>query len=155
MTHYIDIDKKELYGRAANETAQNLRALRTQTAAAQRAEIDALFEDLVLTEDDYAALDEQMEVIVPNIYQEIRGYSPEYAINEEAIAFAVEAQDCNAGDRLHRLLSRTCEHLLLSWWYSLRNAQLAAQYTTSAVSAMSAVKSIVIPTFGTRRLRMF
>ena len=81
--------------------------------------------------------------------------APEYFISEEGFGFAVEAQDCNAGERLAPLFEKVVQYMLLAWWYNIRMPQLALQYSASATETMSAIRSIIIPTFGTRKLRMF
>ena len=125
------------------------------SAAQQGADVDALYQDMVVTADEHPSLLEQLEVVVSHIYQDIRGYSPEYFISEEGFGFAIEAQDCNAGERLAPLFEKVVQYMLLAWWYNIRMPQLAQQYSASASETMSAIRSIVIPVFGTRTLRYF
>ena len=154
MIHFIEIPNKDIFEAVERETSQNFRALRA-SATQQGGDIDTSFEDMVVTADDYPALLEQMKVVVPAVYQDIRGYCPEYFVEDNGFGYAVEAADCNSGVRLTPLFEKIAQYMLLSWWYNLRIPQLAQQYSASAADTMSAIRSIVIPTFGTRKLRMF
>lgn len=154
MIHNIGIQNADVFKAVERETSQNFRALRA-SATPQGDAIDATFEDMVVTEDDYSALLEQMEVVIPSIYQDIRAYSPEYFVSDDAFGYAIEAEDCNSGQRLTPLFEKVAQYMLLSWWYKLRAPQLAEQYAVSASDIMSAIRSIVIPKFGTRKLRYF
>lgn len=154
MIHFVEIPNNEVFGAVERETSQNFRAFRA-AATQQGGSIDTSFEDMVVTADDFPALLEQLKVIVPAVYQDIRGYAPEYFVSDEGFGYAVEAKDCNAGERLAPLFEKVAQYMLLAWWYNLRAPQLAQQYSASAAETMSAIRSIVIPTFGSRKLRMF
>ena len=154
MIHHLEYQTIDVFEAIERESSQNFRAFRV-SAAQQGADVDALYQDMVITTDEYPSLLEQLEVVVSQIYQDIRGYSPEYFVWEENFGFAVEAQDCNAGERLAPLFEKVVQYMLLAWWYNIRMPQLAQQYSASASETMSAIRSIVIPTFGTRKLRMF
>lgn len=154
MIHYIEIFNTDMFEAVERETAQNFRALRA-AATQQGGSVDISFEDMVITADDRPALLEQLKTIVSAIYQDIRGYAPEYFSSDEGFGFAVEAKDCNAGERLAPLFEKMTEYMILTWWYNLRTPQLAQQYSASAADTMSAIRSIVIPTFGSRKLRYF
>ena len=155
MIHFIEILNEDVFGAVERETSQNFRALRASAAQQGATGVDTIYEDMVVTADDHASLLEQLKVVVPNIYQDIRGYTPEYFVSEQGFGYAVEAKDCNAAERLAPLFEKVAQYMLLAWWYSLRAPQLAQQYSVSAAETMSAIRSIVIPTFGTRKLRMF
>lgn len=154
MIHFVEILNNEVFGAVERETSQNFRAFRA-AATQQEGSIDASFEDMVVTADDFPALLEQLKVIVPAVYQDIRGYAPEYFVSDEGFGYAVEAKDCNAGERLIPLFEKVAQYMLLAWWYNLRSPQLAQQYSVSAADTMSVIRSIIIPTFGSRKLRMF
>lgn len=154
MIHHLEYQIIDVFNAIERESSQNFRAFRV-SAAQQGADVDALYQDMVVTADEYPSLLEQLEVVVSHIYQDIRGYAPEYFISEEGFGFAVEAQDCNAGERLAPLFEKVVQYMLLAWWYNIRMPQLAQQYSASATETMSAIRSIIIPTFGTRKLRMF
>lgn len=151
MIHHIKLQDKEVFEAVCRETSQNFRAFRAQQGAAT----DALYEDMVATEDDYAALTSRLGILIPSIYQDIRGYSPEYFVSSDAFGFAIDVKDCNAGERLVPMFSSVVVDMLLAWWYGVRMPQLAQKYTASAAETMSAIRTIVIPTFGTRKLRFF
>lgn len=152
MIHFVEILNNEVFGAVERETAQNFRAFRA-SATQQGGSIDTSFEDMVVTADDFPALLEQLKVIVPAVYQDIRGYAPEYFFSDKGFGYAVEAKDCNASERLAPLFEKVAQYMLLSWWYNLRVPQLTQQYSVSAADTVSAIRSIVIPTFGTRKLR--
>ena len=154
MIHFIEILNKDVFEAVERETSQNFRALRA-SATQQGGSIDTSFEDMVVTVDDYPALLEQLKVIVTAVYQDIRGYASEYFLSDEGFGYAVEVKDCNAGERLTPLFEKIAQYMLLAWWYNIRIPQLAQQYSASAADTMSAIRSIVIPTFGTRKLRYF
>ena len=154
MIHFIEILNNDVFEAVERETSQNFRALRA-AATQQGGSVDTSFEDMVVTTDDYPALSEQLKVVIPAMYQDIRGYTPEYFVEDNGFGYAVEASDCNAGSRLTPLFEKIVQYMLLAWWYNLRAPQLAQQYSVSAADTMSAIRSIVIPTFGTRKLRMF
>lgn len=154
MTHFIEILNSDIFGAVERESSQIFRALRA-SATQQNGSVDNSFEDMVVTADDYPALLEQLKIVVPTVYQDIRGYTPEYFISDEGFGFAVEAKDCNSGERLAPLFEQIVKYMLLAWWYNIRMPQLAQQYSVSAAESMLAIRSIIIPTFGTRKLRMF
>ena len=154
MIHFIEIQNNDVFDAVMRETSQNFRAFRA-AATQQGAAMDSLYEDMVVTADDYPALLEQLKTVIPAIYQDIRGYAPEYFLSDESFGYAVEAKDCNAGERLAPLFEKMTEYMILTWWYNIRMPQLAQQYSASATETMSAIRSIVIPTFGSRKLRYF
>ena len=154
MIHSLEYRTEDIFTEIERESSQNFRAFRV-SAAQQGADVDTLYHDMVVTADDHSALYEQLETLVSQIYQDIRGYSPEYYVSKEGFGFAVEAQDCNAGERLKPLVEKVVRSMLLAWWYNIRQPQLAQQYSMSANDVMSAIRSVIIPTFGTRKLRYF
>ena len=134
------------------ETSQNFRATRV-TSAQQGAGIDTLYQDMVMNDADDDSLDLQLDSIIPEIYQDIRGYTDNYTKNETQISFTIKLKDANASDRLTPLFKKTIQDRLLAWWYKIRMPQLSQQYSEQAALSMSAIRSIVIPTFGVRKLR--
>lgn len=134
------------------ETSQNFRATRV-TSAQQGAGIDTLYQDMVMNDADDDSLDLQLDSIIPEIYQDIRGYTESYTKNETQISFTIKLKDENASDRLTPLFKKTIQDRLLAWWYKIRMPQLSQQYLEQAALSMSAIRSIVIPTFGVRKLR--
>lgn len=155
MIHHVEYQNAEVFKAIERESSQNFRALRASAAQQGATGVDALYQDMVLTADDHASLLMQLKEVIPNIYQDIRGYTPEYFVSDKGFGFAVEAKDCNAKERLAPLFEKVVQHMLLAWWYNIRMPQLAQQYSASASETMSAIRSIVIPTFGTRKLRYF
>lgn len=155
MIHFIEILNEDVFGAVERESSQNFRALRASAAQQGATGVDTLYEDMVITADDHASLLEQLKEVIPNVYQDIRGYTPEYFVSELGFGFAVEAKDCNAAERLAPLFEKVVQYMLLAWWYNIRMTQLAQQYSASASETMSAIRSIVIPTFGKRKLRYF
>ncbi|MBR2032998.1 MAG: hypothetical protein IKJ08_07250 [Alistipes sp.] len=108
---------------------------------------------MVINDADEDSLDIQLDVLIPEIYQDIRAYTDSYSVTSSQITFSIKLKDENAGTRLKPLFEKVIQNKLLAWWYKMRNPQLAQQYTESASNTMSAIRSIVIPTFGVRRLR--
>lgn len=155
MIHFIEILNEDVFAAVERESSQNFRALRASAAQQGATNVDALYEDLVITADDHTSLLEQLKVVIPNIYQDIRGYTPEYFVSDKGFGFAVDAKDCNTGERLAPLFEKVAQYMLLAWWYNIRMPQLTQQYSTAASETMSAIRSIVIPKFGKRKLRMF
>ena len=155
MTHFIEIHNEDVFDAVKRESSQNFRAFRASAGQQGASGVDTLYQDMAITEDDYPSLLEQLKVVVPAIYQDIRGYTPEYFVSELGFGFVVEAKDCNAGERLAPLFEKVAQYMLLAWWYNLRMPQLAQQYSASATETMSAIRSIVIPMFGSRKLRFF
>ena len=155
MMHFIEILNEDVFSAVERESSQNFRAFRANLAQQGATGADTLYQDMVITADDDKSLLEQLKVVIPNIYQDIRGYTPEYFVSDKGFGFAVEAKDCNAAERLAPLFEKLAQYMLLAWWYNIRMPQLAQQYSVSASETMSAIRSIVIPTFGKRKLRFF
>lgn len=153
--HFIEILNEDVFSAVERESSQNFRAFRANLAQQGATGADTLYQDMVITADDDKSLLEQLKVVIPNIYQDIRGYTPEYFVSDKGFGFAVEAKDCNAAERLAPLFEKLAQYMLLAWWYNIRMPQLAQQYSVSASETMSAIRSIVIPTFGKRKLRFF
>ena len=117
---------------------------------------DSASDDILLTEDDSDAMKEQLKLLVSELYQSLRGYCPEYAFDEEAdtIAFALEGNiDCNAEPRVKPLIEFFFVHRILAWWYRYRNGEAANNYLLSADDYRKQVLSVIVPRFGTRKLR--
>ena len=142
----------EVIASARNISAQNFKAFRA-TAANKGEDYNVMYEDMVLCDDDAEALTEQIDMIVPNIYQDIRAYTPAYTVDNGEVSFKIELKDANAANRLIPLMKKIVIDKLLAWWYEARVPKLAEQYSTSASNTMAAVRAIVIPTFGVRKLR--
>lgn len=142
----------DIYDVVKKETSHNFRAFRS-VSAQQGAEVNTLYQDMVINDADEDSLDIQLDVLIPEIYQDIRAYTDSYSVTSSQITFSIKLKDENAGTRLKPLFEKVIQNKLLAWWYKMRNPQLAQQYTESASNTMSAIRSIVIPTFGVRRLR--
>ena len=151
-TQTVTLTITEIYDVVKKETSQNFRAFRA-TSEKQGGGIDTLYQDMTINDADDDSLDSQLNVIVPEIYQDIRGYTESYTIDEAQISFTMQLKDANAGTRLKPLFEKVIHDKLLVWWYKMRIPQLAQQYAESAKITMSEIRSIVIPTFGVRRLR--
>lgn len=151
-TQTVTLTVKEIYDVVKKESSQNFRAFRA-TADNQGGGIDTLYQDMTINDADDDSLDTQLNVIVPEIYQDIRGYTDSYTVNGSSISFSMQLKDANASTRLKPLFEKIIQDRLLAWWYKMRMPQLAQQYAESAKITMSDIRSIVIPTFGVRRLR--
>ena len=152
MIHSIEICNTDVYKSVERETSQNFRAIRTSQGS--ESNIDANYADMVVMPEDDCALYEQLQLIIPSIYQEIKGYTTEFFVSDTKYGFTVEAQDENASAILKPLFEKIVAYNLLAWWYNLRMPELAQQYLAMSAEILSAIKSVVIPRFGTRKLRM-
>lgn len=155
----IELSINEILDTAISESGQWFRALRSTASDAESASItDNASDDLLLTEDDKHAMTKHLKVFVSDLYQSIRGYCPEYAFDEEGdvIAFAIEGvEDCNTAPRVTPLMESYFVYSILAWWYRYRNGETANNYLLLADDIRKQVLSVIVPRFGTRKLRMF
>ena len=117
---------------------------------------DSASDDLLLTDDDKVAMKQHLKVFVSELYQSIRGYCPEYAIDEDAdvIAFAIEgAEDCNIVPRIQPLMEFYFVYSILAWWYRYRNGETSNNYLLLADDYRKQVLMAIVPKFSTRKLR--
>ena len=157
MQHIVELSIDKMLNSAIAESGQVLRGLRSMAQSAEGASlIDSASDDLLLTEDDADAVKMHLNAFVSELYDTIRGYCPEYIINDEVIGFAIEgAEDCNTAVRITPLIEFYFVYRILAWWYGYRNGDLANNYLLKADDYRQQVLSAIVPKFSTRKLRMF
>lgn len=155
----VELSIEHILDSAIRESGQWFRGLRSTAENAESAALtDSASDDLLLTDDDKDAMKQHLKVFVSELYQSIRGYCPEYAIDEDAdlIAFAIEgAEDCNIVPRVQPLMEFYFVYSILAWWYRYRNGDTANNYLLMADDYRKQVLSVIVPKFGTRKLRYF
>lgn len=157
MQHIVELSIDKMLGSAIAESGQVLRGLRSMAQSAEGASlIDSASDDLLLTEDDADAVKMHLNAFVSELYDTIRGYCPEYIVNDTTIGFAIEgAEDCNTAVRITPLIEFYFVYRILAWWYGYRNGDLANNYLLKADDYRQQVLSAIVPKFSTRKLRMF
>lgn len=157
MQHIVELSIDSILESAIAESGQALRGFRaTATSPESVAMLDSASADLLLTEDDKGAVVKHLNAFVSELYDTIRGYCPEYIINDEMIGFAIEgAEDCNTAVRITPLIEFYFVYRILAWWYGYRNGDLANNYLLKADDYRQQVLSAIVPKFSTRKLRMF
>ena len=141
---------------ALNQSAQDFRAMRSRAGAEGAAAIDSIYEDFALTKDDFTALNEELPSIVANMCNRFHGYVTQYYVADEQVCIYVNIDNCKSSNSsVEDFAKKVIVHSLLAWWYDVRLAELANVYRDKAAQGLSQLMSIVIPTFGRRRLRMF
>lgn len=157
MQHIVELSIDKILNSAIAESGQVLRGLRSMAQSAEGASlIDSASDDLLLTEDDADAVKMHLNAFVSELYDTIRGYCPEYLVNDTTIGFAIEgAEDCNTAVRITPLIEFYFVYRILAWWYGYRNGDLANNYLLKADDYRQQVLSAIVPKFSTRKLRMF
>lgn len=157
MQHIVELSIDKILNSAIAESGQVLRGLRSMAQSAEGASlIDSASDDLLLTEDDSDAVKMHLNAFVSELYDTIRGYCPEYLVNDTTIGFAIEgAEDCNTAVRITPLIEFYFVYRILAWWYGYRNGDLANNYLLKADDYRQQVLSAIVPKFSTRKLRMF
>ena len=157
MQHIVELSIDKILNSAIAESGQVLRGLRSMAQSAEGASlIDSASDDLLLTEDDSDAVKMHLNAFVSELYDTIRGYCPEYIVNDTTIGFAIEgAEDCNTAVRITPLIEFYFVYRILAWWYGYRNGDLANNYLLKADDYRQQVLSAIVPKFSTRKLRMF
>mgnify|MGYP003306578401 CR=1 FL=1 len=157
MQHIVELSIDKILNSAIAESGQVLRGLRSMAQSAEGASlIDSASDDLLLTEDDADAVKIHLNAFVSELYDTIRGYCPEYLVNDTTIGFAIEgAEDCNTAVRITPLIEFYFVYRILAWWYGYRNGDLANNYLLKADDYRQQVLSAIVPKFSTRKLRMF
>lgn len=157
MQHIVELSIDKILNSAIAESGQVLRGLRSMAQSAEGASlIDSASDDLLLTEDDSDAVKMHLNAFVSELYDTIRGYCPEYLVNDTTIGFAIEgAEDCNTAVRITPLIEFYFVYRILAWWYGYRNSDLANNYLLKADDYRQQVLSAIVPKFSTRKLRMF
>lgn len=157
MQHIVELSIDKILNSAIAESGQVLRGLRSMVQSAEGASlIDSASDDLLLTEDDADAVKMHLNAFVSELYDTIRGYCPEYLVNDTTIGFAIEgAEDCNTAVRITPLIEFYFVYRILAWWYGYRNGDLANNYLLKADDYRQQVLSAIVPKFSTRKLRMF
>ena len=157
MRHIIELSIDKVFETAIIESGQFFRGVRSVANNAESASlIDSSVDDFVLTEDDKVGAMPHLKVFVSELYDTIRGYCPEYAIDGDDIAFVIEgAEDCNTTARVTPLVEMFFVYRILAWWYRYRNGDMANNYLLLADDYRQQVLSAIVPKFSTRKLRYF
>ena len=147
MIHRISIPTEDIIKEAIKLNSQDFRGLRIL-----KPELDAAFEDFVLTTDDADAMNSQVKIIATEIYQKIKGYVLQWYVDAEVCYYVKSPIDTSS---LEIILRNVGVYSILAWWYETRLPELSISYRDKATLQLSALTSAVIPTFGKRKLRMF
>lgn len=130
------------------QCSQDFIGLRTQ-----KLDMDIIFDDFVMTEDDTPSLTNELENISVFIYQNLKAYTLSWSLYQGEIDFEFESSS-NASI-VTRIMLNIYIYALLAWWYETRLPDLSLSYRTNMDAQMSALISAVAPKFAERRLRMF
>jgi hypothetical protein len=157
MSHIVELSIDKIFETAITESGQAFRGIRSMANNAEEAAlIDSSADNFLLTEDDKASAMPHLNIFVSELYDTIRGYCPEYVVEEDTLAFAIEgAEDCNTTARVTPLVKMFFVYRILAWWFRYRNGDMANNYLLLADDYRQQVLSAIVPKFSTRKLRMF
>ena len=157
MRQIVELSIDNILNTAIAESGQVFRGVRSMAEDTESAStIDNASADLLLTEDEKGAMRQHLNVFIGEMYDTIRGYCPEYGMDEETLVFVIEgAEDCNTAVRITPLIEFYFVYRILAWWYGYRNGDLANNYLLLADDYRQQVLSAIVPKFSTRKLRMF
>ena len=130
------------------QCSQDFRGLRTQ-----KLDMDIIFDDFVMTEDDTPSLTNELENISVFIYQNLKAYTLSWSLYQGEID--IEFESSSNASIVTRIMLNIYIYALLAWWYETRLPDLSLSYRTKMDAQMSALISAVAPKFAERRLRMF
>lgn len=130
------------------QCSQDFRGLRTQ-----KLDMDIIFDDFVMTEDDTPSLTDELENISVLIYQNLKAYTLAWSFYQGKID--IEFESSSNASIVTRIMLNIYIYALLAWWYETRLPDLSLSYRTKMDAQMSALISAVAPKFAERRLRMF
>lgn len=154
MRQIVELSIDNILNTAIAESGQVFRGVRSMAEDTESAStIDNASADLLLTEDEKGAMRQHLNVFIGEIYDTIRGYCPEYGMNENTLVFVIEgAEDCNTAVRIQPLIEFYFVYRILAWWYRYRNGELANNYLLLADDYRQQVLSVIVPKFSTRKL---
>lgn len=157
MRHIVELSIDNILNTAIAESGQVLRGVRSMAEDAESTStIDNASADILLTEDDKGAMRQHLNVFVSELYDTIRGYCPEYEVEDDTLAFVIEgAEDCNTAVRVTPLIEFYFVNRILAWWFRYRNGELANNYLLLADDYRQQILSAIVPKFSTRTLRYF
>ena len=157
MRQIVELSIDNILNTAIAESGQVLRGVRSMAEDTESAStIDNASADLLLTEDEKGAMRQHLNVFIGEMYDTIRGYCPEYGMDENTLVFVIEgAEDCNTAVRIQPLIEFYFVYRILAWWYRYRNGELANNYLLLADDYRQQVLSVIVPKFSTRKLRYF
>lgn len=157
MRQIVELSIDNILNTAIAESGQVFRGVRSMAEDTESAStIDNASADLLLTEDEKGAMKQHLNVFIGEMYDTIRGYCPEYGMNENTLVFVIEgAEDCNTAVRIQPLIEFYFVYRILAWWYRYRNGELANNYLLLADDYRQQVLSVIVPKFSTRKLRYF
>lgn len=155
MRQIVELSIDNILNTAIAESGQVFRGVRSMAEDTESAStIDNASADLLLTEDEKGAMRQHLNVFIGEMYDTIRGYCPEYGMNENTLVFVIEgAEDCNTAVRIQPLIEFYFVYRILAWWYRYRNGELANNYLLLADDYRQQVLSVIVPKFSTRKLR--
>lgn len=130
------------------QCSQDFRGLRTQ-----KLDMDIIFDDFVMTEDDKPSLTNELENISVFIYQNLKAYTLVWSFYQGEID--IELESSSNASIVTPIMLNIYIYALLAWWYETRLPDLSLSYRTKMDAQMSALISAVAPKFAERRLRMF
>ena len=156
MRQIVELSIDNILNTAIAESGQVFRGVRSMAEDTESAStIDNASADLLLTEDEKGAMRQHLNVFIGEMYDTIRGYCPEYGMNENTLVFVIEgAEDCNTAVRIQPLIEFYFVYRILAWWLSL--PQWRDWRITTCCFAddyRQQVLSVIVPKFSTRKLR--
>lgn len=147
MIHRLSIPIDRVFKECIALNSQDFRGLRTQ-----RPDMDIVFEDFVMTEDDLSAITSEILNISAVIYTKIKGYVCQWYVDSEVCFYIHNDMDAYSTEQI---LLNTLVYSVLAWWYETRLPDLSVVYREKANLALSSLMEMITPKFATRKLRMF
>ena len=151
MIHHISIDIQSIIEKASAQSANDFRALRISTNKV----INEVYDDFVFMSDQQEAASLQIDFTAKMLRTKLGAHVVDFSSTPEEVVFDVAVDDCRVDDSLESLLAECILSNVLSWWYTLRNAELSNLYAQRANDAADEALHILTPKFTTHRGRMF
>lgn len=150
----ISISYTDILNEVIRQSAEDFRGIRAVDPSKANV-MNAGYDDIVVTPDDRASVEAVIVRTIPELYQQIRGYTPAYLSDENGVSFTIECGDCNGGIRIEELIRTYFIQKVLSWWYQSRITDFAVRYEQFAEKTKSDILSVIIPKLYERKLRVF
>lgn len=147
MIHRLSVPIDVVIKKSISQNSQDFRGLRTQ-----KPDMDIIFEDFVMTEDDTTAITSEIMNISALIYSRIKGYVCQWYVDTEVCFYIHNDIEPNSTELM---LQNILVYSVLAWWYETRLPELSLSYKEKVDFMLSSLLEMVTPKFATRKLRMF
>lgn len=129
------------------QTSLDLQAMRARGVETA----NAVYDDWVMTEDDFESIYYALQDICSNMAFALRTIIKTYSAGRDVISVDLENAylEANEGAVLEGIMRQYLKNALLAWWYHYRDAELSNTYGQAAAVSLNNLFTQCLPRTGT------